>query len=127
MFVCALKKRFFRFLIVGIINTLFSFSIYALLTALGFHYSLSILLANGLGVLFNFRTISTYVFNVKDNHLIFKFSLISLIIYLLSVQSIKFLLHVQVNKYLAGAVIALPMAILSFFLNKLFVYKDPRS
>jgi len=127
MFAEILKKRFLRFLVVGVINTLFSYTIYALLTFLGVHYSLSIFLANGLGVLFNFKTIGKFVFNVRENHFIFRFFLIYLVIYILSVLSVKFLLQIQVNKYLAGGLIALPMAILSFTLNKKFVFLEPRA
>ena len=127
MFAEILKKRFLRFLVVGVINTLFSYTIYALLTFLGVHYSLSIFLANGLGVLFNSKTIGKFVFNVRENHFIFRFFLIYLVIYILSVFSVKFLLQIQVNKYLAGGLIALPMAILSFTLNKKFVFLEPRA
>jgi len=127
MFAEILKKRFLRFLVVGVINTLFSYTIYALLTFLGVHYSLSIFLANGLGVLFNYKTIGKFVFNVQENRFIFRFFLIYLVIYILSVLSVKFLLQIQVNKYLAGGLIALPMAILSFTLNKKFVFFEPRA
>ena len=50
------SKRFMRFILIGIPNTAFGYSLYALLIFLGLRYDLAILIATILGVLFNFKT-----------------------------------------------------------------------
>jgi len=122
MILFRLRNKFLRFLIVGSINTLFSYTVYAILIFLRVHYSIAIFMANGLGVLFSFKTTGKLVFKSSDNRLIFKFIIVYAVIYLLSVSGVKILLDLSMNKYIAGALIALPMAIISFTLNKKFVF-----
>ncbi|MHC5824813.1 MAG: GtrA family protein, partial [Nostoc sp.] len=46
-----LSKRFIRFLIVGGINTLFGYSLFALLILLNFHYEIAALISTACGIL----------------------------------------------------------------------------
>jgi putative flippase GtrA len=117
------QKKFLRFLAVGLVNSAFSYSVYALLIFLEVHYALAVLVANVLGVLFNFKTTGRLVFQSNDNRLIFKFVLVYASVYLLSVSSLKILLWLGLNRYLAGALIALPMAGVTFTLMSRFVFK----
>ena len=64
---------FIKFLAVGVLNTLFGYGIFALLLFIGLHYAVASILATICGVLFNFKTTGTLVFNNNDNRLIFKF------------------------------------------------------
>ena len=123
MILFRLRNKFLRFLIVGSINTLFSTTIYAILIFLKAHYAIAILVAQVLGVLFNFKTTGKLVFESNDNKLIFRFFIVYVIVYLLSVSSVKILLIHNVNKYVAGILIAFPIAIISFTLFKKFVVK----
>jgi len=123
MIITEQQKKFLRFLAVGLVNSAFSYSVYALLIFLGVHYALAVLVANFLGVLFNFKTTGRLVFQSNDNRLIFKFVLVYASVYLLSVSSLKILLWLGLNRYLAGALIALPMAGVTFTLMSRFVFK----
>ncbi len=118
-----LKKQITNFIFVGIINTIFGYSIYALLIFLGLNYILAVLFATVLGVLFNFKTISKYVFESNDKNLIFKFVGVYFVVFVVNVLLIKIFKLFNINDYLAGLVCILPVAILSFILNKFFVYK----
>lgn len=118
-----LKNRFFRFLIIGGINTLFGYSIFALFIFIGLHYALASFLALLAGVLFNFKTTGRFVFQSKNNLLIFKFASIYLMIYLINVGFLKFMATLYINMYLAGALVVFPVAILSFTLQKKFVFR----
>lgn len=117
------QKQFFRFLIIGAVNTLFGYSVFALFVFLGLHYAVASLLATIVGVLFNFMTTGRYVFNNRKNSLIGKFFLIYGIVYGCNVGLLKILDGYSVDMYVAGVLILLPLALLSYVLNKKFVFE----
>jgi putative flippase GtrA len=51
-----------RFVLVGLLNTAFGYTVYAVLVLLGLHYTAAVTLASILGVLFNFRSTGGIVF-----------------------------------------------------------------
>ncbi len=116
-------KRFFRFLLVGGINSLFGYGVYALFVFLGFDYKIAALIGTILGVLFNFLTTGRIVFESTNNLLIFKFIGVYVITYFLNIGLIKIFLLLGLNAFASGAVSLVPMAIISFVLNKIFVFK----
>ncbi|MFM6404510.1 MAG: GtrA family protein, partial [Microcystis sp.] len=67
------KSKFVRFLLVGVINTLFGYSVFALMICLGLDYRYSLLIATICGVLFNFKTIGGIVFKDQNNRLLARF------------------------------------------------------
>jgi putative flippase GtrA len=117
-------KTFVRFLLVGLLNTLFGYSIFAVLIYFGFHYTIATLLSTVLGVLFNFRTIGTLVFKNSRGHLIVKFIAVYAIIYCLNIAFLKILNMWSFNMYIAGLVLLFPMAVTAYFLNKHFVFRE---
>ena len=119
-----IKNKFVRFLFVGVINTVFSLSIYSIFIFIGVHYTIAVFVANALGILFNYKTTGKLVFEHSDNKLIYKFVLVYMITYFLNVGGIKFLLSLNVDKYTAAVISAIPIAIISFLLNKRFVFKN---
>ena len=118
------NKQFIRFLIIGVVNTIFGYSIYALFIFAGLHYTLAALLSTILGVLFNFKTTGVFVFKNKRNILIFKFIGVYSFLYLINIAFLKVFNMLQMNMYLAGAILIVPSAILSFILNKKLVFKE---
>lgn len=118
-----LTPQFLKFLVVGGINTIFGYSVFALLIYVGLHYALASLLSTVLGVLFNFKTTGTLVFRNKDNSLIFRFFGVYGVVYVCNVLLLKFLGGSGLNMYWAGALVIAPLALLSFVLNKLFVFE----
>ena len=108
---------------VGGINTLFGYSAFALFIFMGVHYALASFLSTVLGVLFNFKTTGVLVFQNKDNGLLFRFFGVYSVVYVCNVLMLKVLGEVGVDMYMAGAVVIVPLAILSFVLNKLFVFE----
>ena len=113
--------RFFRFLFVGGINTLFGYFVFSVLILLQIHYSIASLLATILGVLFNYFTTGRIVFNNRDSKLLIKFFGVYGITYLINLLFLKIFDSYQVNMLIAGAILIFPMAFLSYFLNKTFV------
>lgn len=119
-------NKFIRFLFVGGINTIFGYSLFAFFIFLHMHYTLASLLSTIFGVLFNFKTIGTLVFKSNNNSLIYKFVGVYTVIYLLNISFLKIFKLFNINMYLAGALIILPMALISFVLNKQFVFKEKK-
>jgi len=115
---------FLRFLVVGGINTLFGYSVFALFILIGLHYVLASLLALICGILFNFKTTGTLVFKNRDKRLIFRFFGVYLIYYLVIIGLLKIFNMFGVSSLVAGAIIVVPMGIVSFLLMKKLVFKN---
>jgi putative flippase GtrA len=123
LFINFWEYKFFRFIIVGIINTAFGYAVFAFLIYLKFHYSIAVLISTILGVLFNFKTIGEIVFNNKSNRLILRFCMVYFITYWLNVFIIFiFKKVISENLYLVGFLALIPVALITFFLNKYFVF-----
>ena len=86
-----IRKEFVRFMLVGILNTIVGYGLYALFIFLGFNYVLSSLFATILGVLFNFQTIGRMVFKKHCNSLVFRFISVYVIVFFIGIGLIKML------------------------------------
>jgi putative flippase GtrA len=117
-----LSKRFMRFILIGILNTAFGYSLYALLIFLGLRFDLAILISTICGVLFNFKTTGTFVFNNRRNNLIFRYFGVYSIIYLLNVVYVWLMLKSDINSYLAQAFVMPVLAVLSYAIQRNFVF-----
>jgi putative flippase GtrA len=115
--------RFVRFILVGIVNTIFGYSLYVLLIFLGFRYNLAILIATILGVLFNFKTTGILVFNSRRNYLILRYCGAYAIIYFLNVVSVWLLLKAGSNPYLAQALVTPAIAVSSYAIQRNLVFR----
>lgn len=122
-----LPRRFVKFLFVGLINTLFGYSMYSLFVTLSFSPSVSLLISYILGVFWNFKTTGSIVFKNKNNKLIFKFFLSYVFTFLVNKYSLEFLIDVfGMNKYLAEAIVIPPVAVLSFVIFKIFIFVEKK-
>ena len=115
-------NRFFRFLMIGGINTLFGYGIFVALIFFGVHYSLASFFSTVLGVLFNFKTTGFFVFRNKSNHLIFRFVGVYGVVYLTNLFFLFVFNHFGVSNYIAGALLLFPIAFFSYVLNRQFVF-----
>jgi putative flippase GtrA len=109
-------------LVVGGINTVFGYTVFAIFILLQLHYVIAALLAQICGILFNFKTTGTIVFKNRNNRLIFRFFGVYLITYLLIIGLLKVFDLYGVGSLVAGAIIVLPMAFVSFLLMRKFVF-----
>jgi len=116
------RVRFLRFLIVGVLNTLFGYGVFAAFILIGVHYALAALLSTALAILFNFKTTGTLVFRSRDNTLIAKFFAVYGVTYLIGVLLLKAFKALGVHVLVTAAVTLLPMAALSFLLMRRFVF-----
>ena len=120
-----IDEKFFKCLFVGVLNTAFSYCLYAFFVTIGLIPNVALFFQYVIGVLWNFKTTGTIVFKNNNNKLIFKFIasyiftflLNSLFLYILTEQ-------IKLNDYISQAILILPMAMISFIIFKLWVFKD---
>ena len=113
---------FVKFIAVGVLNTAFGYSCFALFLYLGLSYAPALLAATVVGVLFNFKSTGILVFKSRSNKRIFRCVLIYGIAYGVNVLLVKLLLLAGFNSYAAGALCLLPVALLSFVLMRSFAF-----
>lgn len=118
-----MNQRFLKFLIVGGVNTVFGYSIYCICIYIGIHYFLSLLISTILGVLFNYRTIGSFVFQDKNKGAFLKFVLVYCIVYMINAICLSFVLLKGMGYYAGAGVLTIPIAILTYLLNSKFVFK----
>ncbi len=120
-----IHNKFIRFVFVGGLNTVFGLCIYCLMICLGLSYIMATLISQVLGVLFNFMTTGTLVFENSDKKLIFRFLLCYVLTYFINVGINNALqAFLGVNEYISGIGAIIISALISFFILKLFVYNS---
>jgi len=117
-----LNYQFVRFLLVGVLNTLFGYACFALLLWFGLHYTVAMALATVLGVLFNFKSSGALVFGSNDNRLVFRFVASYAVIYLANILGIAAFERAGIAPQVGGALMLLPAAVLAFVVQKRFVF-----
>lgn len=119
-----LQSRFFRFLLVGFVNTAFSYFVYAVMLFIGFNYALSTLIALMTGMLFSFKTQGTFVFRNSNNRLLGRFIICWAGIYVVNVLFIRLVIGLGLNAYASGALSLPPISVLAYLTQKLFVFRN---
>lgn len=117
------KEELVRYILVGILNTFFSYLWYAIFITLGLRYPLALLFSTVLGVLFNFKTFGKLVFKNSNNQLIFKFIGVYTFLYFFNITLIGFLKQISTDLYITGFISIIFSAGLGFVLNKRLVFK----
>lgn len=117
-----LNQQFIRFVLVGLLNTVFGYSLFAFFLYIGAIYPLAVFLSTIFGILFNYKTIGKIVFSSTKNKLV-PFVLVYVALYLLNVFCLWFLSILGLeNMYISGAILLAPLAIFSYYLNRNFVF-----
>ena len=117
--------RFVRFLVVGGLNTLVGYGLFVLFTWWGLAYPLAIAIATVLGVAFNFQSTGRLVFGGAPIGRLWRFLGVYALTYLLNVGAVAGLLHLGWNVYLANAAAILPLAVITYILQRTFVFPQP--
>lgn len=116
------KNQFLRFLCIGALNTAVGYLMFAFFIYIGMHYVFACFFGSCLGVLFNFHTIGTYVFEHKKTGLLGRFISVYVITCLLGIVVIRLGTFFSQNLYLIGALGTPITAVTGFFLNKHMVF-----
>lgn len=120
-----LDSKFLKFILVGVLNTIFGYAVYAVLLFIDLRYSVALLIATVVGVVFNYFSFGRFAFNGYGGRKIFlKFIIAYAIIYSINVSLLKLLIdYLKANNYLAQ-LICIPVGVLlSWILTSHWVYK----
>lgn len=120
-----LRWQFARFLLVGIINTAFSYGVYAFFVYLGLNYAVANLLALLIGIVFSFKTQGKFVFRAQSAKAFLPFVLCWVVIYVFNIALIGVLIKIGFNAYAAGAIALAPVVVFSYFLQRYVVFRRP--
>ena len=116
-------ERFIKYLFVGALNTLFSYTLYAILVAVGLVANVALFVQYIIGVLWNFKTTGSLVFKNHNNKLIFKFIACYVFTFILNSIFLKLLTY-YLNPYISQAILVFPIALVSFVIMKFWVFKE---
>lgn len=118
-----MNNHYIRFIIVGLVNTSFSFFIYSFFLFFGAGYQFANLMALILGIIFSFKTQGRFVFFNQDNRLIVRFVISWAAIYFCTISIIGWMVSFGFNAYIAGA-LSLPFSVcLSYLAQKFYVFR----
>lgn len=107
----------------GGLNTIFGYLTYAFFVYLIKNPYVSVVLATLVAVLFNFRTYGSLVFKSKDTSRLYRFFAVYLSMMMLQIILLKILISIGVSdSYVAGGILTLPMALLSFLFMRKYVF-----
>lgn len=118
------RRRWLRFLLVGGVNTAASYAVYAALLLAGLPYALANLGGLVFGILFGFRTHAALVFRQMPGRRFPRFFAGWAVLYGVNILLIGGMLRLGLDAYWAGALAIPPMALLSYLVQKQFVFGE---
>lgn len=121
-----MQKKEIRFLFVGVLNTIFGYSVYALLCYMGFALFISVTISTILGTFHSFLWNKFYTFESKEKSIteILRFITVYFMAYLINLGVILYFSHYHnVDKYLLGIVGIFVSTIVSYVGHNNFSFK----
>lgn len=116
--------QFGKFMVVGVLNTVIGYSIFVLITLLGFGPGVALTLTYTIGVPINYFTTGRMVFD-SSSIKSFTFFIISYIaVYFVNFGSLTLLIRFGLSQLLAQAIVVPFIAVLSFLVFKNFVFRN---
>jgi putative flippase GtrA len=120
-----LDPKILKFLVTGVLNTIFGYSVYAGLIYINRPYYIALFIATVSGVIFNYFSFGSIVFQTDNTWRIFgKFVAAYIVIYVANTLLLSMLTNsFHLNPYI-GQAICIPLNVLaSWLLMNLWVYK----
>ena len=115
------NNQFFRFIIAGVINTLFGWMVFASAFNLSNNISISLISSTVLGVFFNYLTFGGYTFRKYSRTIFIKFILCYILVYIINLLVLTSLQN-YFSVILAQLILLPIMALLSYLMIKNFVF-----
>ena len=119
-------RQFFRFVLVGILNTAFGYGVFALTYLATGSQTISIIVANIVGMAFNYFSIGRLVF-ARTSGVAWRFCATYLLILLANLGLAEALRPFQIEGLICQLLILPILVVLSYALNATFVFKRNRS
>lgn len=120
-----LSLQFLRFIVVGALNTLFGYSVFAVLILIGTTPTLALILTYGIGVVFNFFTTRRFVFNRSERASLLRFIVAYVVIYFFNLGLYRLVEFADTSPLVTQALCLPVVAIFSFLLFKFQVFRNP--
>ncbi|MDD5109050.1 MAG: GtrA family protein [Candidatus Omnitrophica bacterium] len=121
------QNQFFRFLCIGAINTLFGYCAYAFLVILNIDYRIALTISTTLAVLFNYYTNGRFVFRNSGKKVLLRFILLNVIMYIFNQLLLITLVSLRMGKLVSQALIVPIVIIITFIINKRWVFFKGKS
>ena len=118
------SRRFGRFLVVGALNSVVGYGLFAGFLFVGFAPEVALLLSTILGVIFNFVTTGHFVFGNRARSRILRFIAVYGMVYLLNALSLRGLTSLAVPPLLAQLFLLPIAAVVTFVALRSFVFKE---
>ena len=118
-----LRPQFMRYLAVGAANTGFSILVYWAMLWAGLAVPLASLVSIVVGILISFTTQSRFVFDNRDPWKLLPYFIVWSILYAINLGLIWLLMHCGLDAYAAGFLSTPATVLLSYFLQKAFVFR----
>lgn len=119
-----LERRFIKFLLVGLLNTLFGLAAYAILIHLGLPIWLALIGGNAAGIAFNFFTTGHLVFSDIALNRLPRFVCAYLTCYALNYVAIRILVSLHLGAIESQVLLAPAIAITSYYLMSRHVFAE---
>ena len=142
-----IENRFVRFLFVGVINTIVGYTLFVLCRWIGMERAVAVLVSTILAVTFNYHSTGKIVFENRGYNVIIQFFVVYGIMYVINLLELHYLAlsglyewligidtqnlnivgkyslqHDKVGDAIGQLIVVLPNAIMTFMLNKTFVF-----
>jgi putative flippase GtrA len=111
-----------RFLLVGLLNTLFGYGLFCAVLAATQRTMLSLTVSTILGVLFNYGSIGALVFGARGSRRLWRFVGVYAVLFVVNASVLLMLQRLGASPVVAQAGLLLPLAAMSFALNRRFVF-----
>lgn len=118
-----MSSQFVKFLLVGLLNTGWSYVLYAGLLYLGLDFGVASLITIIISVGFGFLTQGSLVFGSLTREALLRFILVWVLIYLAYLCVVAGAQRIGLNSYVGGLIATPIVAILSYFLQRRFVFR----
>lgn len=118
--------RFGRFLVVGFVNMLFGYSVFAVLILFGLGPELALALSFIIGVLWNYITTARFVFQVQGYGRFPGFAATYIGVYILNVFSLNAMIDAGLSSLISQAILTPPASILTFGLLSFVMRERPK-
>jgi len=122
--------HFAKFLVVGGLNTVVGYGLFAAFIIAGLGAPLALALATVLGVLFNFKSFGLLVFRNGDGRLLPRFVAVYAGQYVVNLMCLRWLAALDLSPLLAQLLLLPPLSLASFLLMRRLVFRArprPRS
>lgn len=117
-----LKPRFARFVTIGLINTLFGYSVFAGLLLISGQRTPSLIGATTIGVIFNFFTTGRFVFDNRSLHKLIPFCMAYMLALSFNIVLLDILTLAGVDALLGQAVCLPVVVVVSYVVNAWLVF-----